>query len=184
MSPSFCCCCLVLSPSCASLISPIRLTTVTKHRFWGFYSDTSLPFVALLFVEPWWLSRRARWDVFFMRCLAFIVRPDLQENVAADQEESKEPKSTSTPPSTPVRAEEGELSPHPRHTQHAWPLTWLWVYGASGWDWCVWDVECPGCPLACLFWDLFMWWCLILLLVFCNNRPRSLEEIKSVFITR
>lgn len=47
-----------------------------------------------------------------MRYLAFNVHLELQENVAADLEESKEPKSTSTPPSSPVRAEEGKLSCH------------------------------------------------------------------------
>lgn len=45
---------------------------------------------------------------------------DLQEMVAAvDQDETKDQKATSTPPGTPVRAEEGKLSCHTRHGQHA-----------------------------------------------------------------
>lgn len=171
ISPFFFCCCLVLSPSCASLISPIRLMMtflgLSERRFFGIYSDISYPFpcVAVLFVETCGSSGTC-WDIFMCH-LGFNVHSDMQENVAADQEEPKEPKSTSTPPSTPVRAEEGKLSCHTWHAQHA-----LLVLDVSGlwlrfWSFlvCVRDVEFPGCPLACLFWDLFMWWCLIILLV-------------------
>lgn len=106
---------LLPCPLSLLLISPIRLTmafilgSYPNVDFWALLLILLSHVSLLLFVTVRGSSGICV-EMFVMRSLGFVVHSDLQENVAADQEEPKESKSTSTPPSTPVRAEEGKLS--------------------------------------------------------------------------
>jgi len=105
-----------------------------------------------------------------------------------EKEEPQSQKPTTTPPSTPVRSEEGRLAWHNWHDRcgpvllgSAWVPPVLLGFGGfsrvyGG------DAEAPPSPLACLSWGLFVLWSLILLLqvlccVFCNNRPRGFDYL-------
>lgn len=127
--------------------------------------------------SSWWFL-----DLSSYRFITADFHSDLGELVEPE-EEPKGQKPTTTPPSTPVRAEEGRL-------------TWLtWHYPAclvqlgfvqsSGWVFGLLyrgNAEAPARQRARLSWGVFMLWSLIILLwvlccVFCNNRPRGFDYL-------
>lgn len=117
---SFICCYLVQSPSSASCWF---FPNETNDGYFGLNIDlwevlrdilTFSVCVAVSLVET--CGSSGLWSEIFSW---FDVHSDLQEIVAVDQDETKDQKATGTPPSTPVRAEEGKVSCHTWRTQHA-----------------------------------------------------------------